>query len=135
MRFSNVAVCRQKVPWWLFGLDAVLVLLGVYGDRLAALMMRWLPACAFAQRGVLCPACGGTRCVSSLCQGAFGQAFSYNPVLFLVLMAGCALVIALHFWVLFRARWAAAVCRVLVHHRTVIGFAVSFVVFGLLRNV
>lgn len=35
--------------------------------------------------GVLCPSCGGTRCVINLLQGNFVQSFLYHPVFFITI--------------------------------------------------
>lgn len=36
--------------------------------------------------GILCPSCGGTRCVINLLQGNFAQSFLYHPVLFITII-------------------------------------------------
>lgn len=35
----------------------------------------------FQSTGILCPSCGGTRCIQSLLQGDIGSAFHYNFVI------------------------------------------------------
>lgn len=36
--------------------------------------------------GILCPSCGGTRCVINLVQGNFKQSFLYHPVFFVTII-------------------------------------------------
>lgn len=35
--------------------------------------------------GILCPSCGGTRCVINLVQGNFVQSFLYHPIFFITI--------------------------------------------------
>lgn len=124
----------MKMRWWLLGIDAAVMLLLLFGQRITALMMQILPDCPFAQWGYLCPACGGTRCVASFCRGAFGESFAYNPIIFIVLVYSIVLLIALHLRSFFGFRFATAMSRVMASHWAVIGFAVVFAAYGFLRN-
>lgn len=36
--------------------------------------------------GILCPACGGTRCVVNLMLGNYQESFSYHPIFFLTIL-------------------------------------------------
>ena len=36
--------------------------------------------------GMLCPSCGGTRCVINLLQGNFLQSFLYHPIFFITIV-------------------------------------------------
>lgn len=36
--------------------------------------------------GILCPSCGGTRCVISLLQGKFLESFLYHPIFFITII-------------------------------------------------
>lgn len=36
--------------------------------------------------GILCPSCGGTRCVINLIQGNFMQSFLYHPIFFITII-------------------------------------------------
>lgn len=45
-----------------------------------------LPACYIRENfHVICPSCGGTRCVTNFVKGNFQQAFQYNPIIFIMI--------------------------------------------------
>lgn len=42
-----------------------------------------LPSCLINKTfGILCPSCGGTRCIINLLQGNFLESFNYHPIFF-----------------------------------------------------
>lgn len=46
-----------------------------------------IPECwIYKATGLMCPACGGTRCVSNFLQGNFKAAFSYHIVFFIAIV-------------------------------------------------
>ena len=46
-----------------------------------------MPNCLFnTYFGILCPSCGGTRCVINLLHGNFVQSFLYHPVFFITII-------------------------------------------------
>jgi hypothetical protein len=69
---------------WLLVLGAI----GIAG--LAAFLLRVpTPGCLFHDlTGLPCVTCGGTRCLHSLIAGDFGNAFLWNPMIFLMAL-GC----------------------------------------------
>lgn len=45
-----------------------------------------MPTCIINKYlGILCPSCGGTRCVINLVQGNFVQSFLYHPIFFITI--------------------------------------------------
>jgi len=101
---------------------------------LASWMMAHLPSCPFAEAGVLCPACGGTRCVASLMSGEVGNAFSHHPYFLLLFVYLAVLLFVYHVGVLFRVTFAKKIAVFMADYRMVIAWAVAFAIFGLLRN-
>lgn len=46
-----------------------------------------LPECYFYKNyGILCPSCGGTRCVTNFFQGNLTEAFKYNKIYFVMIL-------------------------------------------------
>ena len=75
-------------------LDAALVAFALAAKHIAAWMMAYLPDCMYAKRGIMCPSCGGTRCVRNFFSGRFAEAFALNPFIFLLIIyLGIALVL------------------------------------------
>jgi len=45
------------------------------------------PLCIINQRfGILCPSCGGTRCVVNLVLGNYAQSFLFHPIFFITII-------------------------------------------------
>ena len=64
----------------------LIFLLGVYGF-LNSELIQWMPSCWIYQTtGILCPACGGTRCVVELVRGNWCQAFFYHKIFFILII-------------------------------------------------
>ena len=62
---------------------ALLIFIGIQQGWL----INWIPPCfIYKHFGVLCPSCGGTRCVVEMVHGNFINAFFYHPVFFLTLV-------------------------------------------------
>ena len=116
-------------------MDVGLVALILAAGFLSRWMIATLPPCPFVAAGLLCPACGGTRCVRYLTQGAFAEAFAVNPFVFLlVFYVGIGLIL-LNIGVLAKAQRVEKIACAMLGWQAVIVCAVLFVVFGVLRNV
>ncbi len=61
----------------------VLIILIITKTKFVHLMPNCLVNTYF---GILCPSCGGTRCVINLLQGNFAQSFLYHPVFFITII-------------------------------------------------
>lgn len=49
--------------------------------------LRKLPNCMIKEKtGLLCPTCGGTRCVKNFLEGNMIASFSYHPIFFLTII-------------------------------------------------
>ena len=79
-----VAVARsERWPWLVLGAVAVcsLAILFLFDPA----RTRLYPVCPFHQwTGLLCPGCGGLRCVHHLLHGEVALAFRYHPLLVLL---------------------------------------------------
>ena len=48
---------------------------------------KYFPTCFIYERtGILCPSCGGTRCVSNFVFGNFKASFLYHPIFFITII-------------------------------------------------
>lgn len=124
----------SKRKRWILLLDATLLLLLLCAGALAQWMMEVVPACPVAAAGYQCAACGSTRCVLALSRLEFGTAFSAHPLLCLLLCYGFVGLVALHLGYLAGRPAFARMFRWLTDYRAVIGWAVAYALFGILRN-
>lgn len=115
-------------------LDGALLAAIPLGSAASKWMLDALPDCIFLQHGLLCPACGGTRCLRALTRGDFLLAFRMNPYLFCTAFLALALVVLLNVTVLSGGRWGSGLLRKAAKPWLLILWAAGFVVFGILRN-
>lgn len=115
-------------------LDGVLLVAVTLAVPMAKWMLWALPDCALAKVGVLCPSCGGTRCVRAFFSGEFGAAFSFNPFFFVLIWYLAAALVLLNVGVLLKVKWAERVARVMTGGTAVIIAAITFAIFGVVRN-
>jgi hypothetical protein len=115
-------------------LDGALLVAAALVVPLAKWMLWALPDCSFAKIGVLCPSCGGTRCVRAFFSGDFGAAFSFNPFFFVLICYLAAALVLLNVGVLLKVKWADRAARAMTSGAAVIIAAVAFAIFGVVRN-
>ena len=115
-------------------LDLALVVFALAAVPLTGWMFAAIPDCPVTKLGLLCPACGGTRCVRYFFSGRFADAFWVNPFfLLLILYLGAALVL-LNVGVLLKVERSEKIARAMISWQTVIVLAVLFAVFGVVRK-
>lgn len=124
---------KRKQIFMLLG-DAGILIGAVFAPFAARLMLHFLPDCAFARMGILCPSCGATRCVLYFFTGQPGMAFAMNPFAFGII---CYVIV----WLIFMnlhcfARWdfPGRAAKFMLKPATVITLAVAYAIFGVLRN-
>ena len=115
-------------------LTDVLILAFVFAAQHITSFMMTLPACFFLSRGIICPACGGTRCVNSFFSLDFPSAFGYNQFIFFMIIYLAVLVAVLNFEAFTNNRFFVRARKALIAPKTVIALAVLFALFGVLRN-
>lgn len=64
----------------------LIILLSMYG-LINSELIQWVPSCwIYEAIGILCPACGGTRCVKEFMRGNWFQAFFYHEIFFVLII-------------------------------------------------
>ena len=115
-------------------LDLFLVLFALAAVPLTGWMFTAIPDCPATKLGLLCPSCGGTRCVRYFFSGQFAEAFAVNPFFFaLILYLGAALVL-LNVGILLNVKQAERIARAMTGWWAVVLCAVLFAIFGAVRN-
>ncbi len=112
----------------------ILAAIGVIALKsIAGFMIDYFPDCFFVTNfGMECPSCGGTRCVFQFFSGNFGEAFSLNPLFFFAIIYIIALFIFMNIS-LFNVALARRAVKIMVSWQAAIGFAISYVLFGIIR--
>lgn len=114
--------------------DLCLLALVLAVPRLTNWMLESWPDCWVTKAGLLCPACGGTRCVRFLAQGRIWEALQSNWYMCLLLAYGGVLLLLSHFMVFSRMTIAGKALRILIKNAVLISLCVGFAIFGILRN-
>lgn len=127
-------IATGKLRILIVALDVVLLLVGWKLNAISAFMLRSASECNLLGDGIICPACGGTRCVYHFVSGNFRSAFSYHPVVFCIIIYLILLLILWNLDFLFGVRFAKKIHKWMVDYRTIIVIAVCYVVIGLSRN-
>lgn len=116
-------------------LDVGILLLVLLAVPLSSWMMDTLPNCIVAELGYLCPACGSTRCVRALLSADFASAFRLHPLLCILLAHLSAILLLLNLGWLANLNPCRRAFRLLTDPHIFIGWAVAYVLFGILRNI
>lgn len=120
---------------YVFALDGLVVVLLLLGGTVCRWLLDKLPDCIISRYGLLCPACGGTRCLHYLLQGKVLQSFWMNPYVFCTVFLGIGLLILLNVAAWSRKRSVMVLLRYTLNPRYLIAWAVGFAVFGIARNI
>ncbi len=126
---------NKKAFFWVLALDAVIALGCIFISNIARFISSSSNTCLMKLFGLTCPSCGGTRCVYNFFKGNFAEAFGYNQFVFLIIIYILVLTVFLNLRYVFGFEFAKKPINYMVHPTTVIIIAISFVVFGVLRNV
>ena len=118
---------------WILLLDGALLALVLLAGPLATWMIQVVPTCPVALAGYQCAACGSTRCVLALSRLDVVGAFFAHPMLCLLLCYGFVGLLALNLGA-FGLGFGKRLFRALVDYRVVIGWALAYALFGLVRN-
>ncbi len=115
--------------------DIAVIAFALLAPSLASLLMNSLSECFFLERGILCPACGGTRCVYSFFSGRFAEAIAYNAAFFCAIIYGLVLLLWLNIDALRPNRVSPTAIRLMTCPATVFTALGLYLVYGLLRNI
>ncbi len=115
--------------------DGALLVLALFAKRIAALMIKHIPPCVFLERGILCPSCGGTRCIQSFFSGDISEAFYYNAYFAAMIFYVAAVLILINLYCLFDIKKMRKIIRVTAGKETIITLAVGFIIFGIVRAI
>lgn len=125
---------KNKKKLYVLVLDLIVAAGVFFAPCVLNLFMNKTPDCWLLNRGIICPACGGTRCLINLFSGRFLLAFRYNQMFFLLGIYFVILILMLNISVFLKWSFPAKVVKLMVHPRTVIVIAIVFVCAGFLRN-
>ena len=121
---------------YVLALDGALLVLALAGRALTGWMLgEGLTPCPYLQWGLLCPACGGTRCIHFLLRGKLLQSFQMNPYIFLTAVLCVTIVALLNVTAFTKKHCGEKITRKILKPRWLVVWAIGFAVFGVLRNV
>lgn len=119
-----------------FIIDAILAVLVLSAGIAAKVALTFIniPPCPFLTgTGLPCPVCGGTRCVYNFAKGNFGEAFSFNPYVFMIIIYLLILLFVFNVRHLTSNKVAARVLKIMCDYRAIIVLAVLCPVFWVIR--
>ncbi len=127
-------LAANKLRLWVLALDGFLLIFAWKLAEILRFMLESPEECTFLQKGIICPACGGTRSVLNFVSGRFRQSFSYHPVVFCVIIYLIVLVFLWNLDYVLDLRFAKKIHRKMTDYRVIIAIAVCYVVIGVGRN-
>ena len=115
--------------------DIIIIAVGFMLKPTAILMFKTgVAKCFFAQRGIICPSCGGTRCVYNFVNGNFSEAFGYHAGVFMGLIYLFAIIFFMNLYYLFNLDFARKIYRTLTDCRLIGVLVILHAIYGLSRN-
>ncbi len=115
--------------------DGVIILSVFFLPALIVAMPDGIGACIFWKHGILCPSCGGTRCVFNFFSGNFVLAFRYNHLIFFALIYAFAFLVLLNIHVFVKNKYTFKVLKAMSHYSVAISFSAAYLLFGIFRNI
>lgn len=101
---------------------------------LSRLMHVTLPTCYVRKFGIVCPACGGTRCIIAFTNAEFVNSFKCNAYIFLTIIFLVIALLFLNITVFSNNEICKRICLKILNFRLVILWAITFLLFGVVRN-
>lgn len=114
-------------------IDFLVIIVGLFSEHITNLMFKYM-TCVFYRNGILCPSCGGTRCIRALFRFEFLKSFSYNPFVFTVAVYGIVLLFFANLGYIFNLSFAKKTFKAMSHYILIIVVATGYALFGILRN-
>ena len=121
--------------WHILMLDIVFLAFLFLGRCVTWWMLEWEIPCVFLQRGIMCPACGGTHCLHSFLQGNIAEAFMANSYVFSTIILLIGIMIALNIMYMRKECCLASRVNLRTIAKWTVIWAIGFALFGVIRNV
>lgn len=119
----------KKMLWLELGIILLVLILFII---IKLNMIRFIPPCPINKMfGILCPSCGGTRCVINFAIGNFKESFYYHPIFFITIIY-LLFINVLYIWNSFRKKEIAS----FLYPKTKfwIIFIIILLLFTIIRN-
>lgn len=115
--------------------DLAMLAIGFCIRPLAYIMIKTeIAKCTFYKNGILCPGCGGTRCVYNFVSGNFARSFEYHPFVFCLIWYLALIVVLFNLDFLFNLQFAKKINRFLTDYRVIVAILIAYSIFGISRN-
>lgn len=114
-------------------IDACMLVAGFLLKPATDFMLTKLSKCTFYEMGILCPSCGGTRCVSNFVSGNFSASWHYHPFFFCVCIYIILGIICMNLGYIFRIALFEKLFRKMLSPAAIITLVIIFVIFGMSR--
>jgi len=116
-------------------IDLILIAIGAFSHSIVYYFSTIIPECPAKAIGILCPACGGTRCFYYFFSCDFAKAFALNGFLFLTTLYVCAVLILWNLSWLFEVKFASKALNRMLDYRVFLGWGIGMALFFLFRNI
>lgn len=131
---DKMKILKDKVSIIVVSFDVIVILAIVFVKPVVSCAMNVLPACFLGKIGLVCPACGGTRCFYNFFTGNLYASFMYNQFMFFMIVFALILIIVANLAFVFNLSAARKIFLRLSNFRVIIVLAVFYAIFGVVRN-
>ena len=115
-------------------LNTLIAVLFIVLRPLAAFMIQHFPTCPFFSHGIICPSCGGTRCIENLVNFHFEKSFQYHPYIFLVVCYCFVVWILLNLYCLLNIKPCLKILKAMTGFKVFYLIVFGYILFGILRS-
>ncbi len=123
---------KQKVKKMLYLELGILFLVLIIFIIIKLDIVRFMPPCLINKTfGILCPSCGGTRCIINFALGNFRESFYYHPVFFVTIIY---LLIVNLLYILNSFRKKEILTFLYPKEKFWIGFVIILLIYAIARN-
>ena len=118
----------------MLSIDMLLLVIYLCLGKITGLMIdSGVSSCNYMKLGILCPSCGGTRCVKNLAKGRIFDAFMYNQYIFLMITYFVVIVILFNLDYVFNLEFAAKLRKKITDYKVIIMMSIGWAIFGIIR--
>ncbi len=116
-------------------LDVSFLLLCIMAPFITDLMRAGGKPCfSLEMLGIICPACGGTRCVNHFFKGEFLTALKYNPIIFCGIIYFTVALLLFNIEIFAKKEWAKKIRAIMLHPIALTSAVIIYVIAGFARN-